>query len=70
MKKYSTATLALKLTVVRWLYAAALEQGLMLKNPAARIKPPRGRKDPAEHNNSLELPETGNDHLNNYEFYS
>ena len=58
-KKYSTATIALKLTVVRRLYAAAVERGLMLKNPAAKIKPPLERKDPAEHNNYLELVETG-----------
>ncbi len=55
LRKYSTATIALKLTVVRRLYAAAVEQGLMATNPAARIKPPRERKDPAEHNNYLEL---------------
>ena len=56
-KRYSAATIALKLTVVRRLYAAAVERGLISVNPALRIKPPRERKDPAENNNYLELPE-------------
>ncbi len=56
-KKYKVATIALKLTVVRRLYAAAVERGLMATNPAAKIKPPRKRRDPAGHNNYLELPE-------------
>ena len=56
-KKYSAATIALKLTVVRRLYAAAVERGLMTTNPAARIKPPRERKEQSSNNNYLELPE-------------
>ncbi len=56
-KKYKVATIALKLTVVRKLYAAAVERGLMATNPAAKIKPPRERKDPSSNNNYLELSE-------------
>jgi site-specific recombinase XerD len=56
-KNLRAATIALKLTVVRRLYAAAVERGLMTKNPAAKVKPPRERKDPAERNNYLELEE-------------
>ena len=56
-KKYSVASIALKLTVVRRLYAAAVERGLMAINPAAKIKPPRERKDPSSNNNYLELSE-------------
>ncbi|MBE9047214.1 tyrosine-type recombinase/integrase [Pleurocapsales cyanobacterium LEGE 10410] len=47
-KKYKPATIALKLAVVRRFYQAALERGLISINPAAGVKPPREKRDPAE----------------------
>ncbi len=47
-KKYKPATIALKLAVVRRFYQAALEKGLISFNPAAGVKPPREKRDPAE----------------------
>ncbi len=56
-KKYAPATISLKLTVVRRLYAMAVKRGLMATNPALGIKPPRERKEQSSNNNYLELPE-------------
>ncbi len=47
-KKYKPATIALKLAVVRRFYQAAVEKGLIAINPAAGVKPPREKRDPAE----------------------
>lgn len=53
-KKYKPATIALKLTVVRRFYDAAIERGLLAINPASGIKPPREKKDPAARISYLE----------------
>ncbi len=47
-KQYKPATVALKLAVVRRFYQAAVEKGLIAINPAAGVKPPREKSDPAE----------------------
>ncbi|MGF1540746.1 MAG: tyrosine-type recombinase/integrase [Pleurocapsa sp.] len=47
-QKYKPATIALKLAVVRRFYQAAVEKGLIAINPAAGVKPPREKRDPAE----------------------
>ncbi len=57
VKQYKPGTIALKLTVVRRLYAAAVEKGLILANPAEGIKPPSECRDPAERITYLEQPE-------------
>jgi site-specific recombinase XerD len=46
-KQYKPATIALKLAVVRRFYQAAVEKGLIPINPAAGVKPPREKFDPA-----------------------
>jgi integrase/recombinase XerD len=46
-KQYKPATIALKLAVVRRFYQAAVEKGLIPINPAAGVKPPREKSDPA-----------------------
>ncbi len=46
-KGYKPATIALKLAVVRRFYQAAVEKGLIAINPAAGVKPPREKCDPA-----------------------
>jgi site-specific recombinase XerD len=46
-KQYKPATIALKLAVVRRFYQAAVEKGLISINPAAGVKPPREKLDPA-----------------------
>ncbi len=56
-KKYKPATIALKLAVVRRFYQAALEKGLISFNPAAGVKPPREKRDPAEKITFLEQDE-------------
>lgn len=56
-KGYKEKTIALKLTVVRRLYALAVKKGLMATNPAIDVKPPTKRIDPALRNNYLELEE-------------
>ncbi|MGB0564186.1 MAG: tyrosine-type recombinase/integrase [Spirulinaceae cyanobacterium] len=48
------ATIALKLSVVRRFYQAAVEQGLIERNPALGVKPPRERRDPADRITYLE----------------
>ena len=57
VKQYKPATIAFKLIVVRRLYAAALERGLILVNPAIGVHPPRECRDPAERITYLEQPE-------------
>ncbi len=57
VKEYKPATIAFKLIVVRRLYAAAVEKGLILSNPALGVSPPRECRDPAERITYLEQPE-------------
>lgn len=47
-QQYKPGTIALKLAVVRRFYQAAVEKGLIAINPAAGVKPPREKSDPAE----------------------
>ena len=56
-KKYKPATISLKLAVVRRFYQAAVEKGLLAINPAAGVKPPRDKFDPAEKITYLEQTE-------------
>ena len=56
-KKYKPATIALKLAVVRRFYQAGVEKGLISLNPAAGVKPPREKCDPAEKITYLEQTE-------------
>jgi site-specific recombinase XerD len=51
---FKPATIALKLSVVRRFYQAAVERGLIPLNPAAGVKPPREKRDPAERITYLE----------------
>lgn len=57
VEKSKPATIALKLSVVRRFYDAAVERGLMVVNPAVGIKPPREKRDPAEKITYLEKSE-------------
>jgi site-specific recombinase XerD len=57
VKHYKPATIAFKLIVVRRLYAAAVEKGLIANNPALGVSPPRECRDPAERITYLEQPE-------------
>ena len=52
-KNYKTRTIALKLTVVKRLYDAAVKLGLMAENPALNVKAPSGRKQIGDNNNYL-----------------
>ena len=54
---YKPATIALKLALVRRFYQAAVEKGLIGINPAAGVKPPREKSDPAEKITYLEQAE-------------
>jgi integrase/recombinase XerD len=56
-KKYKPATIALKLAVVKRFYQAAVEKGLLGINPAAGVKPPKEKRDPAEKITFLEAEE-------------
>ncbi|MEO1671624.1 MAG: tyrosine-type recombinase/integrase [Cyanobacteria bacterium J06631_2] len=56
-KQYKPATISLKLAVVRRFYQAAVEKGLISLNPAAGVKPPREKFDPAEKITFLEREE-------------
>lgn len=56
-QQYKPATVALKLAVVRRFYQAAVEKGLIAINPAAGVKPPREKSDPAEKVTYLEQTE-------------
>jgi len=51
---HKPASVALKLTVLRRLYQAAKERGLMPDNPAVGVRAPREKRDPAEHITFLE----------------
>lgn len=57
VKQYKPATIAFKLIVVRRLYAAAVEKGLLAYNPALGVHPPSECRDPAERITYLEQPE-------------
>lgn len=56
-KKFKPVTIALKLSVVKRFYQAAVEKGLIAINPAAGVKPPREKRDPAERITYLEKAE-------------
>jgi integrase/recombinase XerD len=56
-KKFKPATIALKLSVVKRFYQAAVEKGLIAINPAVGVKPPREKRDPAERITYLEKAE-------------
>lgn len=53
-RRFKPATVALKLSVVRRFYQAAVEKGLLASNPAAGVKPPREKRDPADRITYLE----------------
>ena len=44
---YANSTIATKLNIVRIFYKAAQAHGLIASNPAAKVKAPKDRKDPA-----------------------
>jgi site-specific recombinase XerD len=54
---YKTSTIATKLTIVHNLYKAAIAKGLISTNPAAGVKAPTERVDPASNISYLELDE-------------
>lgn len=56
-QRLKPATVALKLSVVRRFYQAAVEQGYVDANPALGIKAPRERRDPADRITYLEKTE-------------
>jgi integrase/recombinase XerD len=56
-QKYKPSTIALKLAVVKRFYQAAVEKSLLGINPAAGVKPPREKRDPAEKITFLETEE-------------
>ncbi|MEG3437925.1 tyrosine-type recombinase/integrase [Pannus brasiliensis CCIBt3594] len=56
-KKFKPTTIALKLSVVRRFYQAAVEKGLISLNPVNGIKPPREKRDPAARITYLEKSE-------------
>ena len=56
-KQYKPATVALKLAVVRRFYQAAVEKSLIPFNPAAGVKSPKEKRDPAEKITYLEKAE-------------
>jgi integrase/recombinase XerD len=56
-KKFKPATIALKLAVVRRFYQAAVDRGLIGINPAAGVKPPKEKRDPADKITYLEKEE-------------
>ncbi|MEO0924253.1 MAG: tyrosine-type recombinase/integrase [Cyanobacteria bacterium J06643_13] len=45
--KYANSTIATKLNIVRIIYNAVQAHGLITNNPAAKVKAPKDRKDPA-----------------------
>ena len=47
-RKFQPATIALKLSVVRRFYQAAVDRGFMTNNPATGVKAPKEKRDPAE----------------------
>jgi integrase/recombinase XerD len=56
-QRFKPATVALKLSVVRRFYQAAVNHGLLSFNPALGVRPPREKRDPAERITFLEKPE-------------
>lgn len=56
-KRFKPATIALKLSVVRRFYEAAVERGLIAVNPAVSVKPPRSKQDASERITYLEKAE-------------
>jgi site-specific recombinase XerD len=56
-KKFKPATIALKLAVVRRFYQAAVDKGLLGINPAAGVKAPKEKRDPADKITYLEKAE-------------
>ena len=54
---YASSTIATKLNIVRIFYKAAQNHGLISNNPAAKIKAPKDRKDPAARITFLEAEE-------------
>lgn len=56
-RKLKPATVALKLSVVRRFYQAAVERGLMNINPAAGVSPPKPKRDTTANINYLEKEE-------------
>ena len=44
---YANSTIATKLNIVRIFYKASQAHGLITSNPAAKVKAPKDRKDPA-----------------------
>jgi site-specific recombinase XerD len=56
-EKYTVKTIANKLSIVSTLYKAAIARGLISTNPAAGIKAPTQRVDPASNISFLELDE-------------
>ena len=45
--EYANSTIATKLNIVRIFYKAVQDHGLITANPAAKVKAPKDRKDPA-----------------------
>jgi site-specific recombinase XerD len=56
-KGYKTGTIANKLSIVHTFYKAAIAKGLIATNPAAGVKAPTERVDPASNISFLELDE-------------
>lgn len=56
-EKYTVKTIANKLSIVSTLYKAAIAKGLIATNPAAGVKAPSERVDPASNISFLELSE-------------
>ncbi len=56
-QKFKPQTVALKLSVVRRFYQAAVERSLLAHNPALGVKPPREKQDPATRITYLEKSE-------------
>jgi site-specific recombinase XerD len=56
-ESYKTGTVANKLSIVHTLYKAAIARGLIATNPAAGVKAPTERVDPASNISYLELDE-------------
>ncbi|MDB9493574.1 tyrosine-type recombinase/integrase [Spirulina major CS-329] len=56
-QQFKPATVALKLSVVRRFYQAAVNRGLVPFNPALGVRPPREKRDPAERITFLETSE-------------
>ncbi|MEO1673617.1 MAG: phage integrase N-terminal SAM-like domain-containing protein, partial [Cyanobacteria bacterium J06631_2] len=55
--QYANSTIATKLDIIRIFYKAAQAHGLITSNPAAKVKAPQDRKDPAARITFLEAEE-------------